>query len=173
MAVSICTSPVLLRAASPGDEDAIWQILEPVIRAGETYALPRGMSRAEALAYWLGADRETLVAEADGALVGTYYLRPNQAGGGAHIANCGYMTRLDMTGRGVARGMCLHSLGHAASRGYAAMQFNFVLASNVRALALWQGLGFQIVGRIPRAFQHPRLGLVDAFILHRPLSAEN
>ncbi len=163
---------MLVRAAGPGDEAAIWQILEPVIRAGETYALPRGMSRAEALAYWLGADRETFVAEADGGLAGTYYLRPNQAGGGAHIANCGYVTRQDTTGRGVARAMCLHSLRHAAARGYSAMQFNFVLASNTRALALWQGLGFQILGRIPQAFQHPRLGLVDAFILHRRLAGD-
>ena len=98
-----------IRAARPQDAPAIWAILEPTIRAGETYALPRDMTQTEAIAYWMGADRETFVAEEDGRVFGTYFLRANQQGGGAHVANCGYMTSTEATGRGIARTMCTHS----------------------------------------------------------------
>src|SRR5882724_5561628 len=104
---------MLIRPAQLKDHNTIWRILEPVIRAGETYPLPRDMSQAEAIAYWIRPDRETFVGEEDGRLVGTYYLRANQLGGGAHVANCGYMTVSDATRRGVARRMCEHSLQHA------------------------------------------------------------
>ena len=158
-----------IRPARHDDRDAIWRILQPTIRAGETYTLPRDMSEADAIAYWMGPDRETFVAEEDGRILGTYFLRPNQLGGGAHVANCGYMTAAEATGRGVARRMCEHSMQRARDRGFRAMQFNFVVATNERAIRLWQGLGFETVGRLPRAFLHPRHGYTDALIMFRGL----
>ena len=158
-----------IRPARREDDDAIWSIVEPVIRAGETYALPRDMTRAAALAYWTGPDRETFAAEEDGRIVGTYFLRANQQGGGAHVANCGYVTADDATGKGIARRMCEHSLDHARTRGFRAMQFNLVIDSNERAVRLWQSLGFDIVGRLPKAFEHPRLGFRDALVMFRTL----
>jgi len=149
--------------------DNIWRVLEPMIRAGETYPLPRDLSRADALAYWHAAQHAVFVAEADGVVVGTYYLRPNNRGGGAHVANCGYVVALDATGQGVARAMCAHSLETARARGFRAMQFNFVISSNERAVRLWQSCGFAIVGRLPGAFEHPRLGFVDALVMFRML----
>jgi len=160
---------MLIRPARPRDRSAIWSIIGRVIRAGETYALDPGTSEEEALAYWLGPDREAFVAEEDGAIIGTYYMRPNQPGGGGHIANCGYVTSASATGRGVARRMGLHSLDHARSRGYRAMQFNFVVAANERAVRLWESLGFAIVGRLPLAFHHPAHGCVDALVMFRAL----
>ena len=127
------------------------------------------MGEAEALSYWLDPGKETFVAEMDGVIVGTYYMRPNQAGGGRHVCNCGYMTLASASGRGIARAMCLHSLAHARSRGYRAMQFNFVVATNERAVRLWQSLGFQVVGRLPGAFQHPVHGFVDALVMYLSL----
>ncbi len=159
------------RPATQADEDSIWSIIEPVIRAGETYALPRSMTRAEALAYWMGDDRATFVHEDDGRVVGTYYLRANQAGGGDHVANCGYMTRAAESGRGVARSMCEHSMEQARERGFRAMQFNFVVGANGRAVRLWLFLGFEIVGRLPGAFHHPSKGYVDALVMYRSLGA--
>jgi L-amino acid N-acyltransferase YncA len=161
---------MLIRHAVPADAPAIWSIIGPVIRAGETYALDRDMSEEEAIAYWLGKDRETFVAEDEGGeVLGTYYLKPNQAGGGRHIANCGYMTSAAATGRGVARAMCAHSLEAARERGFKAMQFNFVVSTNARAVKLWESFGFEVVGRLPGAFEHPRLGLVDALVMWREL----
>ena len=163
-------SPALLiRPAVAEDAAAIWRILEPTIRAGETYALPREMSEADALAYWMGPGREAFVAEEDGELLGTYVMRPNQAGGAAHVANCGYMTAAASSGRGVARRMCEHSLEHARARGYRAMQFNCVVSTNERAVRLWQSLGFQILARLPLAFLHPTHGYVDAFVMYQAL----
>lgn len=158
-----------IRLAREKDADAIWSIIGPTIHAGETYALPADMTREDALAYWRGADRETFVAEDEGRIVGTYYIRANQEGGGAHVCNCGYMTAADSAGKGVAREMCAHSLDHARGRGFRAMQFNFVVSTNERAVRLWQSLGFEIVGRLPGAFAHPSLGFVDALVLFQPL----
>jgi len=160
---------VLIRLSRPEDAAAIWSILEPTIRAGETYTLDPDMSEAEALAYWMGVDKETFVIEEDGIILGTYYMRQNQSGGGAHVCNCGYMTRAGATGRGIARRMCEHSIDHARARGYRAMQFNFVVSTNDRAVRLWRSLGFEIVGRLPRAFNHPTRGYVDAFVMFRTL----
>jgi|ERR1051326_3052013 ribosomal protein S18 acetylase RimI-like enzyme len=159
-----------IRAAHPTEDSAaIWAILEPVLRAGETYALPRDMTRDSALDYWFAPAHEVFVAEDDGAVVGTYFLQPNQQGGGTHVANCGYVTAPWATGRGIARAMCAHSLEHARARDFRAMQFNFVVSTNTRAIALWQSLGFAIVGRLPKAFCHPTAGLVDALVMHRSL----
>jgi len=160
---------MLIRTAHPEDASAIWSIIEPVIRAGETYTLDQNMSERDALAYWLGPDKETFIAEEDGVILGTYYMRPNQAGGGRHICNCGFITAANTMGRGVARQMCEHSLAHARSRGYRGMQFNFVVSTNERAVRLWQFLGFDIVGRLPLAFNHPTHGYVDALVMFRPL----
>jgi ribosomal protein S18 acetylase RimI-like enzyme len=159
-----------VRSASAAMEgDAIWAILEPILRAGETYALRRDWSRDEILAFWFAADHEVFVAEADGAIVGTYFLCPNHLGGGAHVANAGYATGQAAQGKGVARAMCAHSIEHARSRGFRAMQFNFVIATNVRAVKLWQAMGFAIVGTLPLAFAHPTCGYVDAHVMYRNL----
>jgi GNAT superfamily N-acetyltransferase len=160
---------LIVRAAGAGDRDAIWSILEPVIRAGEVFALDRGLGRDVGLAYWFTEGHEVFVAEDGGAVVGSYYLRTNQRGGGSHVANCGYMTASAATGKGVARTMCEHSLEWARSRGFKAMQFNFVIESNERAVRLWQSCGFAILCRLPKAFLHPQLGYVDAFVMFREL----
>jgi ribosomal protein S18 acetylase RimI-like enzyme len=158
-----------IRIITAADHDAIWRILEPVIRAGETYALPREMTREAAIAFWTSPGAEVFVAEFDGAIVGTYSLRANQLGGGAHVSNCGYVTAGHASGRGVARALCAHSLVRARERGFRAMQYNFVVASNERAVRLWQAMGFSIVGRLPGAFAHPVLGEVDALVMFQSL----
>lgn len=158
-----------LRLATTADAPGIAAIIMPTIRAGETYAIERTMSEVEALVYWLGADKETYVAISGGVIVGTYYLRANQAGGGSHVANCGYTTAANAVGKGVARAMCQHSLERAKKRGFRAMQFNLVVSSNERAVKLWQAMGFAIVGTLPGAFSHPTQGDVDAFVMFQRL----
>lgn len=160
---------MIVRPAGNDDRSAIWDVIRPTIRAGETYTLDRDLSESDALAYWLGPDRETFVAEENGLILGTYYIRANQTGGGRHVCNCGYMTDARVTGRGVARQMHEHSLAQARAKGFRAMQFNFVVSSNERAVRLWQSLGFETVGRLPEAFLHPSLGYVDALVMFRRL----
>ena len=156
-------------ASLHADADSIWAILDPTIRAGETYTLPRHMARKDALDYWFTSCHEVFVAEEASEILGTYFLQANQQGGGSHVANCGYITAPCATGRGVARAMCADSLERARARGFRAMQFNFVVSTNQRAVALWQSLGFEIVGRLPGAFAHPSAGFVDALVMYRSL----
>jgi RimJ/RimL family protein N-acetyltransferase len=156
-------------ATCSADGDAIWAMLEPTIRAAETYTLPADMARDEALAYWFAPQHEVFAAIDEAQVLGTYFLQPNQQGCGSHVANCGYITTPWATGRGVARAMCAHSLDRARERGFRAMQFNFVVSTNQRAVALWQSFGFEIVGRLPGAFRHPTQGFVDALVMYRSL----
>ena len=155
-----------IHAATDSDRDAIWAILEPMIRSGETYTLPRDMVKENALAYWFSAEKETFVWEENDVVLGTYFLKANQQGGGAHVANCGYVTAPAAQGRGIARQMCLHSLERARERGFRAMQFNFVVSTNERAIKLWTSLDFKVVGRLPLAFEHPTQGFVDALVMY-------
>jgi len=158
-----------IRPATDADHPAIIAIVAPTLVAGETYAIARDLDSVGVGAYWFGPTHEVFVAEEDGAILGTYYLMPNQAGGGAHVANCGYMTAPAAQGKGVARAMCEHSLIRARERGFRAMQFNHVVSTNNRAVALWQKLGFDIVGTLPLAFNHPVHGYVDSYVMFRAL----
>lgn len=158
-----------IRPAAEADWPAILAIVKPVLAAGETYAVDRDLDDEGVRLYWLMPAHEVFVAEIDGRIVGTYYLMANQRGGGAHVANCGYMTDPAARGKGVARAMCLHSLDRARERGFRAMQFNHVVSTNVGAVALWQKLGFDIVGTLPKAFNHPQHGYVESYVMFRAL----
>jgi ribosomal protein S18 acetylase RimI-like enzyme len=160
---------VVIRPAAPGDEDALWGIIEPVVRGGNTYALDCDLSRSDALAYWFSDDHKVYVAVAENQIAGTYYLRANQRGGGKHVANCGYMTASWASGRGLARRMCAHSVEVALAHGFEAMQFNFVVSTNERAVRLWEVLGFEIVGRLPNSFRMTDGRVVDALVMFKSL----
>lgn len=159
-----------IRAVRDTDADALWPILRDVIRAGETYAIDPGLTRDRVLDLWSVLPRAAYVAERDGQILGSYYIKSNQQGGGAHVCNCGYVTAPEARGQGVAEAMCLHSQDEARSLGYMAMQFNCVVETNTGAIRLWERLGFQAVGRLPRAFLHPEAGLVDAFVMYKWLA---
>ena len=159
----------ILRGAADGDRDAIWGIFHAVVAGGDTYAFDPETPRDEALAYWFQPGARTYVAEHDGRVVGTYVLKPNQPGLGAHVANAAFMVAPSARGLGVGRAMGRHALDEARRLGYRAMQFNFVVSTNMRAVALWERLGFETVGRLPGAFDHPTLGAVDALVMFRAL----
>ncbi len=157
-----------IRPTTGDDAAAIWAIIEPAIRSGETLALDRDIDPAGALSsYWMRPDNKVYVAERDGEIVGSYFLRANQSGGGDHVCNAGYATAISATGMGVAKQMCEHSLVIARQSGFSAMQYNFVVSTNERAVRLWQSCGFDIAGRLPLAFLHPNHGMVDALVMHR------
>jgi ribosomal protein S18 acetylase RimI-like enzyme len=162
------TTPTI-RPATPADHDAIWAIMEPVIREGASYPLDPALDRAGAFQYWFAPDKQVFVAEAGGQLFGTYYLKPNSTGLADHVANAGYMTHPEARGRGIANVMATDSFERAKAQGFRAMQFNLVVASNEVAVRLWQKLGLQVVGRLPEAFRHRDRGYVDALVMYRML----
>lgn len=156
-----------LRRAGADDWAAIWPFFRAVVEAGESYPYPSDIPEAEARAVWMQAPQATYVAERDGRVVGSYYIKPNQLGRGAHVCNCGYMVAPEARGAGVATAMCLHSQAEARRLGFRAMQFNLVVSANEPAVHLWRKLGFEHVGTLPKAFDHARLGLVDALVMYR------
>ena len=158
-----------IRAVTQRDHNVLWDMLKPVFRSGETYAIDPNISQQNALGYWIGADAGCFVIEENGTLLGTYYLKTNAPGGGAHVCNCGFITAPIAAGKGVARAMLTDALNRAKEAGYAAMQFNFVLANNTRAIDIWHRSGFDTVGRLPNAFNHPKDGLIDALVMFKTL----
>ena len=161
---------VTIHTFEEADWPAIWRIIEPVFRAGETYAFSPEISEAEAYQLWIEAPTATYVAKDEtGAVLGTYFIKPNQPGLGSHVCNCGYIVGEIARGQGVASLMCEHSQDEARRMGFRAMQFNLVVSTNDGAVRLWQKLGFEIVGTLAGAFNHSRLGFVDAFIMYKQL----
>jgi ribosomal protein S18 acetylase RimI-like enzyme len=162
---------ITIRRYLETDWQAVWPILRSTIQAGETYTFAPDSSEAEIHRAWIETPSATYVAcDPDGRVLGTYFIKPNQPGPGAHVCNCGYVVASNEEGRGIATLMCEHSQREAIAMGFRAMQFNFVVSSNERAVRLWQRLGFEIVGRLPGAFHHPRLGYVDALVMFKQLS---
>jgi ribosomal protein S18 acetylase RimI-like enzyme len=158
-----------IREARAGDGAAITALILPVFRAGDTYTVPTDIDADAALAFWCAQDKTVFLAEVKGQVVGSYYIRPNAGGGGAHVCNCGYITAEAARGGGVARAMLAHSLDLARAAGFRAMQFNFVVATNTRAIDIWQRAGFREMGRLPGAFRHPTEGFVDALVMWKDL----
>ncbi len=167
------TGDVVVRAFVDADWPATWALLEPVFRAGDTYTYAHDIDEASARRAWIDAPQATFVAvDGEGRVLGSYYLKANQPGQGDHVCNCGYVVAAAARGRGLATSLCEHSQREAVQRGFRAMQFNTVVASNVGAVRLWLRLGFDIVGTLPGAFRHPRLGEVDAHVMYKRLVAD-
>jgi len=156
-----------IREATEQDFDAIWPIFHEIVKAGETYTYSADTTQEQALDLWIKSPRKTYVFEENGNVLGTYYLKTNQSGRGNHVCNCGYMVAANARGRGLATAMCEHSQNVARALGYQAMQFNFVVSSNIGAVRLWDKLCFETVGRLPKAFNHPSLGYVDALVMYK------
>lgn len=161
---------ITIRKLGESDWANVWEFIEPVVRAGETYPYAMDMTSAQAHHMWVDATETSYVAEdGSGELIGSYYIKPNQPTLGAHVANCGYVVAKSARGRGVATRMCEHSQSEALKRGFRAMQFNLVVETNKAGVYLWQKLGFDIVGKLPGAYKHKTLGFVDAFIMYKVL----
>lgn len=161
---------VNIREATPGDFEQIWPIFHEVVAAGDTYAFAPETTMEQAFKIWMETPRQVHVFEEAGRILGSYFIKTNQAGPGDHVCNCGYMVASAARGRGLATAMCEHSQVIARQLGYEAMQFNIVVSTNERAVQLWTRLGFDTVGRLPKAFRHPTQGYVDALVMYKWLA---
>jgi len=156
-----------IRTATTNDFNQIWPIFHEIVKAGETYALSPETSQIEAKEIWLEKPKQTFIVEKNGKVLGTYIIKTNQAGPGGHVCNCAYMVSSIARGQGLATMMCQHSQLIARNMGYKGMQFNFVASSNIIAIKLWHKLGFDTVGNLPKAFNHPKAGFIDALVMYK------
>jgi len=162
---------VEIREYCATDWPGTWPMLRDTIRAGDTYTFSPQSTEEEMREVWVETPAKTFVAcDPQGRILGTYFIKANQPGLGAHVCNCGYVVAAAEQGRGIAALMCEHSQAQALAMGFKAMQFNFVVSTNIRAIQLWQRLGFSVVGRLPGAFNHQRLGYVDALVMYKQLA---
>ena len=160
----------MIREFRRDDWREVLPIVREVFRKGETYAYSPDLSDDEIFGAWIDAPAKTFVArDKDGSILGTYYIKPNQPGLGAHVCNCGYIVSEKARGRGIASAMCEHSQKQAREMGFRSMQFNLVVSTNTGAIRLWKKLGFEEIGILPQAFNHKKLGYVDAVILYKIL----
>ncbi|KKD59067.1 acetyltransferase [Grimontia sp. AD028] len=157
----------MIREITPQDFQSFWPTFSSVIQAGETYAFDADMTVEQSYQLWCEVPLKTFVFVEDDVVLGTYYIKPNAMGPSRHICNCGYMVSDQARGKGIARQMCEHSQQVAVKLGFKAMQFNSVVSSNEVAVKLWQKLGFDIIGTIPKAYKHPRMGYVDSFVMYK------
>lgn len=159
-----------IRAYRDSDWPALWPILQETIRAGEAYSYAPDSTPEQIHELWIRAPGATFVAcSAAGEVLGSYFIKANQPGLGSHVCNCGYLVASQARGQGIAAAMCEHSQVQARAMRFRAMQFNFVVSTNESAVRLWQKLGFAVVGRLPGAFRHQRLGFVDALVMFKSL----
>jgi ribosomal protein S18 acetylase RimI-like enzyme len=155
------------RRITPQDANALWEIIEPIVAAGDTWVYAPDSSREKMLGIWFNADKYSYVYEIDGQVVATFFIKANQPDLGSHVANAGYMVHPDFRGRGIAEAMCRFSLIEAQRLGFKAMQFNIVMATNLGAIRLWQKCGFETIGTIPKVYQHQTLGFTDALVMYQ------
>jgi L-amino acid N-acyltransferase YncA len=161
---------IQVRPATDADFNAMWSIFQSHVAEGETCVHGCATSREDAREYWFAPEVSTwVVVKGDERVLGMYKLQPNQQGRGAHVANASYMVSPNAQGVGIGHLLGEHSIGEARRKGFLAMQFNFVVSTNGRAIHLWKRLGFSIVGTLPKAFRHRRLGYVDAYVMYKLL----
>jgi L-amino acid N-acyltransferase YncA len=158
---------LVIRPAKAEDFKNIEQLFCKVMQTGDTYIYSPDASAQEIQNLWMKDAPYVAIEQNSGNFVGTYVIRPNKIGRGAHVCNAGFMIEPDIRNRGFGREMGKHALEQALALGYLAMQFNVVVSTNERAVYLWKSLGFKIIGTIPEGFRHAEKGLVDIHIMHR------
>ncbi len=162
---------ITIRLFQAQDWTETWKVIEPVFRAGETYAFSPDITAEEAYKVWIEDPAATFVAiNSNQAIGGSYYIKQNQPALGAHVCNCGYIVAEHARNQGLASLMCDHSQAQAVAMGFLAMQYNLVVSTNKSAVRLWKKHGFEIIGTLPRSFRHYRLGLIDAHVMYKLLT---
>ena len=158
---------MVIRNFEEADWAQVWPIIREIVRAQDTFAFEPAMTAEQARGVWIESPPgQTVVATEDGTVLGTAKMGPNRPGPGAHVSTASFMVAAGARGKGVGGELCRYALGWARQRGYAGMQFNAVVESNYGAVRLYERLGFEVVGTVPGAFEHPTLGRVGLHIMY-------
>ncbi|MRV73111.1 GNAT family N-acetyltransferase [Duganella sp. FT92W] len=157
-----------IRPALESDLPAMREIFQAVVATGDTLPFSSSMPPETFHSHWFGAHRAYVAAD-DSGVIGMYKVGANYPDLGSHIGSATYLVSPAAQSKGVGRALVTHSIEQARSDGFMAMQFNYVVSTNAPAVALYEKLGFAIVGTLPQAFRHATLGLVDAYVMYKPL----
>jgi L-amino acid N-acyltransferase YncA len=158
---------LVIRPIAQGDWDRVFEIFRATVAEGNTYAYPENLTSEAARSLWVeGPPGETIVALHDGVIIGTAKFGPNRPARGSHVSTASFMVSAESRGTGVGRAMCEYVIARARDQGYAAMQFNAVVSTNIHAIDLYRKLGFITIGTIPEAFDHATLGRVGLDVIY-------
>ncbi|NRR28937.1 GNAT family N-acetyltransferase [Oxalobacteraceae bacterium] len=159
-----------IRPATEADFESMWLIFQELVASGDTFYFAANTSRDACHAFWFGPGIATFVAVLNGErLVGMYKLIPNQLDRGSHVASASFMVSPAAQGIGIGKMLGRHCLRQARDQGFLAMQFNYVVSTNVAAVVLWKHLGFSVIGTLPMAYRHQQLGFVDVYVMYQML----
>jgi ribosomal protein S18 acetylase RimI-like enzyme len=162
-------STIIVRKATVSDREAVCDIAREIVEDGTTHPFNTNSSDVSLLEYFFPSPGVTFVACIDGDVVGACFIKPNQPGRGAHVANASFVVQRRRTRQGIGRAMTERCLVEAQRQGYRSMCFNFVVSTNTAAITLWKQMGFEIVGKLPEAFNHATAGFVDCYVMSRRL----
>lgn len=152
------------------DWHRVWPIVRDVVQSQETFPYDPDMTSQQAHDVWVETPPGLTVVAVEGdRVLGTAKMGTNRPGPGSHIATASFMVAVDARGRGVGTALSRFALGWARQRGYAGMQFNAVVESNHPAVELYKRHGFDVIGTVPGAFAHPKLGRVGLHLMYRAL----
>ena len=160
---------ITIQRAERTNNKSIWKIFKQILKRGDSLHFPSKTTFTEFNLIWFNKNSNAYVAISDGQIVGSYVIVPNHTGRASHVANAIYMVDVNFRGKSIGKLLGKHSLTVAKELAYKAMQFNLVVSTNVPAVKLWKNLGFDIIGEVPKAFEHPVKGFVSAYIMHRNL----
>jgi L-amino acid N-acyltransferase YncA len=161
----------------PQEREQVRALFNTIVTEGNTYPQTQPLTVEEFNAYWLSRDAfvvrtlEATEIESLGrnATVGAFFIKPNFPGRCSHICNAGFIVHPAMRGRGMGRLMGEAMLRLASHLGYSAVMFNLVFETNIASIRLWESLGFETIGRIPKAAKLADGNVVDALMMYKEL----
>jgi L-amino acid N-acyltransferase YncA len=146
--------PIMLRAYTMSDIDAMSEIWNSVVEAGDAFPQTEKLSSDTAEPFFASQSFTAVAVDTDSnAVVGLYILHPNNIGRCGHIANASYAVDARMRGFGIGEALVKHSLTKVKELGFKILQFNAVVATNASALHLYEKLKFTPLGTIPGGFR--------------------